>query len=166
MQPANKSLQTVADAVGKALLRARERLQHDIPPISGTSSRSITRHGTMHVNIAPDQPLLRTSPHLQQCEAGPDMQCGPVPTSHKVEGISDFSSILTRLVPVLTPLHSRNSGSSSEREMEDCHPHRTVVRCDLRSLNSLQHIDTEREHQNIYTPERFTLKRVNLSRDL
>ncbi|XP_071852784.1 uncharacterized protein [Apostichopus japonicus] len=49
MQPANQSLQTVADAVGRALSRARERLQHDIPSSSGTST---TRHGT-HVNIAP-----------------------------------------------------------------------------------------------------------------
>ncbi|PIK45951.1 hypothetical protein BSL78_17159 [Apostichopus japonicus] len=52
-----------------------------------------------------------------------------------------------------------------QREVDDCHPHRTVIRCDLQSLNSLQHMDASDAGslrgkpyiKTIHTPERFTL---------
>ncbi|PIK35040.1 hypothetical protein BSL78_28126 [Apostichopus japonicus] len=98
-----------------------------------------------------------SSPHLQKVRGWPGYAMWALcPLAHKVEGISDLSSILTRLVPLdtltfkefrllvaghlpKTPQCPHNNLSRHvQREVEDCNPHRTVIRCDLQSPNSLQ----------------------------
>ncbi|PIK42479.1 hypothetical protein BSL78_20656 [Apostichopus japonicus] len=134
-----------------------------------------------------------SSPHLQQVRGWPGYAMWALcPLAHKVEGISDLSSILTRLVPVLTPLHSRNrllvAGHFPktpqcphnnlfrhvQREMEDCH-HTELSYGVTFSPSTPSNTwtprtraasEVNRTSKTIHTPERFTLKRVNLCRDL
>ncbi|PIK55938.1 hypothetical protein BSL78_07166 [Apostichopus japonicus] len=95
-----------------------------------------------------------------KCEAGPGMQCGPCALSPQGRGdiglefnsnssspgldthtFKEFRLLVAGHFPKTPQCPHNNLFRHVQREMEDCHPHRTVIRCDLHSLNSLQHMD-------------------------
>ncbi|PIK45334.1 hypothetical protein BSL78_17799 [Apostichopus japonicus] len=169
-------------------------------PFSHTSCKDIPLHSARVCPTCKQRlgtPLVRAQPGLMPFQPTPPASarlarvCNVAlcPLAHKVEGyrtefnsyssspgldthtFKEFRLLVAGHFPKTPQCPHNNLFKHVQMEMEDCHPHRTVIRCDLQSL---KHMDTsdagslrgEPNIKNIHTPERFTLKRVNLSRNL